>query len=721
VEVLAFVIAPRALPPKRVILVAAVILGLLVGLCVTLLWSRPWLGLSLMATPQGVRITHVEGPAARAGVAPGHIHAVHGMDGARLALTPDDLIEEPDFHLEYTDYNNFLARQGALARVLDGSRVGIETDAGIHWITPVKRPPEDLPTIFWFQILCGGIAWMVGASVIANSRVRAARYYALTGAAFLLVTFTAALYSARELALDAPLFRILSIADHAGAFLFAAAFLGLLWIYPARLGNARAPWVFLAIYLGIWCADSWQWVPDMNFGIRYPMLAGLATSFVLAGLQWRRARREPINRAALKWFLLTLTVGSAVFVIGVFGMQAMGRLPVIPQGFAFGFVLMMYLGMAVGMRRYRLFNLEPWWPQLWLWFLGGVTVLVVDLALINVLVMDNQLALMLAIALAGWFYFPMRQFVLRRALRAHDSRLSELIPELIRVSSTPMASEALAEAWRDLLRQAFQPLSLSVAGVAAAVPGIHDDGLRLRVPLLDGQGMVELSHADSGRRLFQSADMELAVSLLQLLRQAVSRQEDYARGAREERARIAHDLHDDFGAKILTLIHRADSLETADRLRSILQDVRSLAASLDRAPAPLGDAIGDWRGEIADRCECAGVALDWRDALMDSHLPIHSGCRLALERVLRETVTNALKHARPSRLEVVAEDTGDELILSVADDGASTPPETWRAGLGLRAQRARMTTLRGSLCHRALRPRGCLVEIRLPKSALETV
>lgn len=708
-------------PPKQIVFQAAIVLALLIVACIWPLWVQPWLGIRFVASDDGaLHIAEVRGPAEAAGLAHGPALALHGPNGERIAMAGEDIIEEPDFLNDYADYNDFMARQEAISRILASARVGLETPTGITWLNPGQRPLGDLPWIFWFQMICGGIAWMVGANVIANSRERAARIYAMTGAAFLLVTYTAAIYSARELALDGSLFRALSIADHAGAFLFAAAFLSLLWIYPSRLGQASIPLGFLGFYIVVWIADTAQWVPDMNFGIRYPMLVGLAASFVLAAMQWRRARYEPVSRAALKWFLLTLTLGSAVFVLGVFGMQAIGRLPAIPQGFAFGFVLMMYLGMAIGMQRYRLFNLEPWWPQLWLWFLGGLMVLLIDLMLIRLLVLDQGLALALALALAGWLYFPLRQRLLRGTLHDRDTRLSDLMPELIRISSVPLGSDELTAKWRNLLEHAFQPLSLRVEAEPGGQARILDGGLGLAVPGIEDSHALLLSHAGGGQRLFLPADRELAQSLLELLRQAVSRQEEYARGAHEERQRIARDLHDDVGAKLLTLIHRAETVDTAERLRAILQDLRSLAASLDRPPAPLGEAVADWRGEIADRCEGAGVALDWQDALMDSHLPIHSSCRLALERVLREAVTNALKHGRPSRLAVLTEDTGDEVQFTITDDGQGPDPALWRQGLGLRNQGQRMEALGGRLRYHGLMPRGTRVEIRLPKNALET-
>jgi signal transduction histidine kinase len=714
-------ISAKPIPPKQVIFQASVTLALLIVACIWPLWSQPWLGIHFSANEDGsLRIAAVSGPAKAAGLTSGPALALHGPDGKRLALLGEDIIEEPDFLHDYDDYNAFMARQEQLAKILSADRVGLETPDGIAWIDPGQRPLGDLPWIFWFQMICGGIAWMVGANVIANSRERAARIYAMTGAAFLLVTYTAAIYSARELALDGGLFRFLSAADHAGAFLFASAFLSLLWIYPSRLGAASVPLICLAFYIVVWIADTAQWAPDMNFGIRYPMLAGMGASFVLAALQWRRARFEPISRAALKWFLLTLTLGSAVFVLGVFGMQAMGHLPVIPQGFAFGFVLMMYLGMAIGMRRYRLFNLEPWWSQLWLWFLGGLMVLLIDLMLIRLLLLDQQLALLIAVAIAGWLYFPLRQRLLRGSLHARESRLSELMPELIRISSVPLGSAVLAEK----LAQAYG--TCLPAAVAERVARTRDPCRHPRrrpAPRHTRHRWQQHPAAQPRRRRSASVPAGGSGSGAKSAQAAPAGGVAPGRicpGAHEERERIARDLHDDVGAKLLTLSHRAESTDTAERLRAILQDLRSLAASLERAPAPLGEAIADWRGEIADRCDGASVALDWQDALMDSHLPIHSNCRLALERVLRETVTNALKHGQPTRLSVLAEDTGDEVQFTITDDGCGADPALWRLGLGMRNQAARIAAFGGSLSYHAQRPRGTRVDIRLPKTALET-
>ena len=707
-------------PPKRIVLLAGVFLLAAILVCMAVLWHTPWLGIRFTPGPTGdLLAASVTGSARAAGLQPGPVVALHNALGERLTLEANDILEEPDFHNDYADYNVFMARQTRISAALNEETVGLETSGGkVTWVKPGRRPPEDLPLIFWFQIVCGGIAWMVGSAVIAYSRQPGAGFYAITGAAFMAITYTAAIYSGRELALDGSLFRALSVANHAGAFVFAPAFIALLWYYPSRLGDSRLPWLLFGCYFLVWLSDTLQELPNMNFGIRYPMLVGLAASFILAGLQWRKARFEPINRAALKWFLMTLTIGSAVFVLGVFGMQALGHLPVIPQGFAFGFVLMMYLGMAIGMKRYRLFNLEPWWPEVWVWFLGGVMVLMIDLLLIQLVISDHGLSLALSLAIAGWLYFPLRQHILKRAIRDNDVRLSEMMPELIDISSAPPGPDQARSRWQKLLQNAFQPQAMLATESPLTETHIVDDGLCLAVPQLDGRGSLLLTHAAGGKRLFLPSDSRFTQAILGLLRQALTRQEAYARGALETRLNIAQDLHDDIGAKLLTLIHTTESETGAQGLRGILQDLRSLAASLHSDPAPLNEAVADWRSEIAHRCEIAQVKFVWEDRLSDNNLILHPRSRLALEQTLREAVTNALKHANPDQISITLDEQDDLLCISVCDDGSGPAAETWQPGLGLRNMRNRLAGIKGSVEFKTLNPSGTRVHIQAHQTSL---
>jgi signal transduction histidine kinase len=83
--------------------------------------------------------------------------------------------------------------------------------------------------------------------------------------------------------------------------------------------------------------------------------------------------------------------------------------------------------------------------------------------------------------------------------------------------------------------------------------------------------------------------------------------------------------------------------------------------------------------------------------------------------VLREALSNVIRHAGAGAIEVTVAAQAGELVLTVADDGVGqvqgTTPVT---GFGLRNMRSRAVSLGGTCSVRANEPRGTVVEWRVP-------
>ena len=65
-----------------------------------------------------------------------------------------------------------------------------------------------------------------------------------------------------------------------------------------------------------------------------------------------------------------------------------------------------------------------------------------------------------------------------------------------------------------------------------------------------------------------------------------------------ERKRIAADLHDDLGAKLLTIVHTSESERISTLAREALEEMRLSVRGLTGKPVKLIDALGDWRAEV---------------------------------------------------------------------------------------------------------------------------
>ena len=86
---------------------------------------------------------------------------------------------------------------------------------------------------------------------------------------------------------------------------------------------------------------------------------------------------------------------------------------------------------------------------------------------------------------------------------------------------------------------------------------------------------------------------------------------------------------------------------------------------------------------------------------------------VAAFRIVQEALTNVNRHAHAHRATVTLDVDGDELLLTVCDDGVglSTARDD---GLGLHSMRARAEELGGRLTIRPNNPAGCCIHAQLP-------
>lgn len=188
-----------------------------------------------------------------------------------------------------------------------------------------------------------------------------------------------------------------------------------------------------------------------------------------------------------------------------------------------------------------------------------------------------------------------------------------------------------------------------------------------------------------------------------------------------ERERIYRDLHDDVGAKLLGLAisaQRADLPREADMARSVLQDLRDVVSRSAQPATPLGDLIADWRAETQQRLHPLDITLNWRIPAEDMPILVSMEAALNLSRILREAITNVLRHAQASQIVVDTTLTQDCLMLSVEDNGAGLPKDGAKPHRGMASMSARAAMLGASLAWHAVEPHGCLVMLKAPLANL---
>lgn len=184
--------------------------------------------------------------------------------------------------------------------------------------------------------------------------------------------------------------------------------------------------------------------------------------------------------------------------------------------------------------------------------------------------------------------------------------------------------------------------------------------------------------------------------------------------AAEERERIYRNLHDDIGAKLLSLAIRAKTPQDADIVRSALQDLRDVVSRSAQADAPLTDLLADWRAEMVGRCAAAKMHLVWNqpEDLPDRNMAAAEA--LNLGRILRETLSNVLRHAEAHTAVVSVHFANGGYQISLEDDGCGKADVV--PGRGMRNMQARATQLGGQIDW-TWGERGCRVLLLLPATA----
>lgn len=171
--------------------------------------------------------------------------------------------------------------------------------------------------------------------------------------------------------------------------------------------------------------------------------------------------------------------------------------------------------------------------------------------------------------------------------------------------------------------------------------------------------------------------------------------------AAAERERIARDLHDLLGHTLTVVAVKADLAERlcARDLEAARREMRDLAAVAREALSEVRSAVVGMKGaslevevERAGRAlSAAGVRADLRGATAGDDPQREA----VIAMVLREAVTNVIRHAQARTCTIVVESAPDGGIeLSVADDGRGGPIEE---GSGLSGMRTRLEAAGGVL------------------------
>lgn len=400
--------------------------------------------------------------------------------------------------------------------------------------------------------------------------------------------------------------------------------------------------------------------------------------------------------------LVNFATGSAIYERQINAVQPYGSGIAVSKegarkGPALGFRLAVYRGggLPEAARRHQL-------------MLGSVGIFVDMIGLIHEAVQSSD-----------WDFLSMSMRSLRNAddspdgerrLFTYAAPVGEAGQFLVQTTTFEVAQRTFELTMRAPLEHFEDPVATYVTGIVYSVGFLLAIMTSVAILLLLRSRMQLIHTVTEQSSTLESTRLRLG----DLLQQQLEAEREVARQAEQERQRIGKELHDDLGQRLTgaslmlrTLQHAKGRLSALDRASGIEQAATIIESGIDtirmlaRGLSPfdgheqnLAIALTQLCGEV-DRLVPRGCTVDIE---FDTEL-LSPDESLHLYRIAQESLSNALRHAAPSCIQLRLHDVDGRVQLEIEDDGVGYSGHAGGlmgddqvaapGGLGLRSIRSR--------------------------------
>ena len=463
--------------------------------------------------------------------------------------------------------------------------------------------------------------------------------------------------------------------------------------------------------------------------------------FASLAVRYRAGRTN--ERDQLKWFFLGVLIVVATIVL------EMTIVPSSLERIVWFATWALPISMAIGILRYRLFDIDLIVSRTVLWslltvFVFGVYVIIVGVVGSRLTQVHDMALSLIATGIVAVCFQPVRQR-LQTAVNqfVYGDRddpyaaIARLGRRLDAISTSDELLPAIVESVAQALKLPYAAISLrsdSFLAPAVSYGTLPERGELLTRPLTynaEPVGELILASRTPGEPLAAS-DLRLvddlarqigvAAHAVQLTADLQHSREQLVIAREEERRRIRNDLHDGLGPVLSGLKLRAETArnlvgdnpqvdallaDIALRTETAVADVRRLVYSL-RPPALDDLGLGAALEELGYQAE-----LPVTVTLPEPMPSLSAAVEVAVFRITQEALTNIARHAGATAARIELSTEPNQLAMSISDDGRGLPADV-RFGVGLRSMRERVSELGGTMTVESSDGAGTTINIIFP-------
>ncbi len=241
---------------------------------------------------------------------------------------------------------------------------------------------------------------------------------------------------------------------------------------------------------------------------------------------------------------------------------------------------------------------------------------------------------------------------------------------------------------------------------------------------------IVILYINNNRLKFKQKQQESNQEIYNLM---LSQQGKFEEGKQLEQKRISEELHDGILGEMLgirlilsglneredmaSVAQRADLIE---KLRGVEEEIRTISHELNSAAykkfhnfiVSLEDMIGDIEQSSGITCSFTyDNEVSWDNLLGDIKINAY--------RIVQEALKNCIKHAESQRVTINFQPVGDNLQLTIADDGVGFDVNKGRKGIGLKNIISRTKKVKGTVDIDSKKGTGTTITVTIPARFIE--
>ena len=295
--------------------------------------------------------------------------------------------------------------------------------------------------------------------------------------------------------------------------------------------------------------------------------------------------------------------------------------------------------------------------------------------------------------------------------------------------------DEISEVWRESI-SFFMSISLLTFLTFLAVNLVFNKALKSIEVIVDGLKLIETGQYRKKLPEFSTLEYDSIAKAINHMTDVLYQTQQENRALtqhsldiqEEERQRLSQELHDELGQSLtaikvmaVTASHgksdikkiTASITEICDHLievvRSMMHQLQPLILTELGLKATLEDMVSHW----SERNPGLALTLECSDAVDG----LKHNIAIQVFRVIQECLTNTIRHAHASQVNIVLTVTGEQqknLQLKVSDDGQGCNVNSISSGFGLLGMQERIKTLGGEFAIQSEPQQGLTISASIP-------